>query len=228
MGTDNTGKDILSRVMSAPRWDVTIAVLSTAISYVVGVILGVVSGFFAGERGFKGILSEVIARVTDIVQAFPPIVLALGLVAATGAGLTSIVLVVAFLGAPVFLRLTRAAALSVKERTYVKAARVAGMSDLNIMIYHVLPNSLGPPLANVSVIAGWAVLLTAGLSFIGAGVPVPTPEWGSMIAIGQNNVITGQWWPVLFPGLALGLTVLGFALSGELLRERFVERGREA
>ena len=124
----------------------------------------------------------------------------------------------AFLNIPFFLRVTRGAVLQVRERTFVEAARCVGNSDLGIAFRHVMPNALTPALANLSPTIGFSILLTSGLSFVGAGVPVPTPEWGSMIAIGAPNMMTGQWWTALFPGLALGVTILGYALVGDGLR----------
>jgi peptide/nickel transport system permease protein len=227
MGTDSSGKDVLSRVISAPRWDVAIGLSATAISLIFGVILGTVAGYLGDEPGVRGRISELMLRLTDVVQAFPVFILALGLVAAAGAGITNVILVVAFLNIPTFLRLTRASTLGLKKRTFIDAARVIGHSDASIIRRHIVPNSLAPALAQASVTVGWSVLLAAGLSFIGAGVPVPTPEWGSMIAAGQSSIITGQWWPVTFPGLALGVTVLGYALTGEALREWFNRRSKE-
>jgi peptide/nickel transport system permease protein len=119
--------------------------------------------------------------------------------------------------APIYLRLMRTQALSLRERRFVDAARVSGSSEARIVIRHILPNSTSPAIIQSSVNVGWSVLLTAGLSFVGAGVRVPTPEWGSMIAVGSQNMITGQWWPALFPGIAIGITVLGFALIGDSL-----------
>jgi peptide/nickel transport system permease protein len=227
MGADSSGKDVLSRVISAPRWDVAIGLSATAISMLFGVILGTVAGYLADEPGLRGRISEGMLRITDVVQAFPVFILALGLVAATGPGISNVILVVAFLNVPTFLRLTRATTLGLKKRTFIDAARVVGHSDAGIIRRHIIPNSLAPALAQASVTVGWSVLLAAGLSFVGAGVRVPTPEWGSMIAGGQTAIITGQWWPVTFPGLALGATVLGYALTGEAVRERFDRQLKE-
>src|ERR1700739_2992498 len=108
----------------------------------------------------------------------------------------------------------RAQVLSIRAMRYVEAAQVNGLSDLQTIIRHVIPNAMAPVLTQLSINVGWGILLTAGLSFVGAGVRAPTPEWGSMIAMGFQNVVTGQWWPSVFPGIALGLTVFGFALVG--------------
>jgi peptide/nickel transport system permease protein len=149
-----------------------------------------------------------------VLQAFPVFVFAIAVVAVLGQSLYSVVIAVAFVNTPIYLRLMRSQVLSVRRMRYVEAAYVAGVSDTKILMRHVIPNSLAPVLAQLSVNIGWAILLTAGLSFIGAGVEAPTPEWGSMIAMGYQNIITGHWWPSIFPGLALALTVFGFALIG--------------
>jgi peptide/nickel transport system permease protein len=218
MGTDVSGIDIFSRVISAPRVDLTIALVSTAIAFVGGVVLGVISGFFAGSRGFWRIASEGIMRAADVFQAFPVFVFALALVGFRGPGVSNVIIALAFLNIPFFLRVTRGAVLQVRERPFAEAARCVGNSELRVAFVHVMPNALTPALANISPGIGFSILLTSGLSFVGAGVPKPTPEWGSMIAIGAPNMMTGQWWTALFPGLALGITVLGYALVGDGLR----------
>jgi peptide/nickel transport system permease protein len=153
-------------------------------------------------------------RSADVLQAFPVFVFAIALVAVFGQSVKSIVIAIAFVNVPIYLRLTRSQVLSIRQLRYVEAAYVAGASDLAILWRHVIPNAIAPLVAQLSINIGWSVLLTAGLSFVGAGVVAPTPEWGSMIAMGFQNIVTGQWWPSVFPGIALGLTVFGFALVG--------------
>lgn len=219
LGTDVSNMDIFSRVISAPRIDLTIALVSTAIAFVGGVLLGVISGFFGANRGVPRLISEGIMRGADIIQAFPVFIFALALVGFRGPGMENVIAALAFLNIPYFLRITRGAVLQVRERPFVEAQRCAGASELRIAFVHVMPNALTAPIANISPTIGFSILLTSGLSFVGAGVPVPTPEWGSMIAIGAPNMMTGQWWTALFPGIALGLTILGYALVGDGLRE---------
>lgn len=157
-------------------------------------------------------------RLSDLVQSFPVFILAMVTVVVAGHNLQGIIFVVAIVNAPVFARLVRAEVLSLRERTFVEAAEALGLPGRRVIARHVVPNALGPIVAQASITVGFAMLLTAGLSFIGAGVRVPTPEWGSMIAIGAPNIVTGEWWPSVFPGLALSGTIFGFALLGESLQ----------
>ena len=219
MGTDVSGMDIFSRAISAPRIDLLIALVSCMIAFVAGVVLGVISGHFASRRGIGGYVSEAIMRAADILQAFPVFIFALALVGFRGPSIANVIFALAFLNIPYFLRVTRGGVFQVREQPFVEAARCAGNSELRIAFIHVMPNAAGPALANISPSIGFAVLLTSALSFVGAGVPKPTPEWGSMISIGAPNMMTGQWWTAFFPGLFLGVTVLGYALCGDGLRD---------
>lgn len=214
MGTDATGLDIFSRVIHAPRIDLAIAVAGTVLSALGGSLLGAIAGYYETRRGLGTFTSGFIMRASDVLQAFPVFVFAIAVVAVLGQSLSSIILAVAFVNAPIYLRLMRSQVLSVRRLRYVEAAYIAGTSDLGILTRHVIPNAIAPVLAQLSVNIGWAILLTAALSFIGAGVEAPTPEWGSMIAMGYQNIITGHWWPSIFPGLALALTIFGFSLIG--------------
>ena len=214
-GTDATGLDIFSRVISAPRTDVTIALAAAALSLVGGSLIGLVAGFF------RGFFAELIMRISDVIQSFPVFILAMILVALSGRSTFNLVLALAFLYTPIFIRLTRAEVLSQRSRIYVQSARAIGASELRISFRHVLPNSLAPALIQASVVIGWGILLTAGLSFIGAGVRPPTPEWGLMISKGANSIILGEWWPSVFPGLAISLTVFGYAAVGNALERAY-------
>lgn len=214
-GTDATGLDIFSRVISAPRTDVAIALAAAALSLLAGSLIGLVAGFY------RGFLSELIMRISDVIQSFPVFILAMILVALSGRSTFNLVLALAFLYTPIFIRLTRAEVLSQRSRTYVQSARAIGASELRISFRHVLPNSLAPALIQASVVIGWGILLTAGLSFIGAGVRPPTPEWGLMISKGANSIILGEWWPSVFPGLAISLTVFGYAAVGNALERAY-------
>lgn len=214
-GTDINGTDIFARVVHGAKTDLIIASLGTAFSFILGSLIGVAIAYLSGRRGIGGWFAEGAMRVADVVQAFPVFVLALALVSAAGNSLRNIILAIAFLNIPVYMRLVRARGLAVRESTYIEAARCAGYSDVQVVRRFLLPNSLAPALAQVSVNFGWAIMLTAGLSFVGAGVASPTPEWGLMVAVGSSNMITGQWWPSVFPGIAIALAVLAFQLVGE-------------
>jgi peptide/nickel transport system permease protein len=213
-GTDNVGMDIFSRSIYAPRIDLTIAVLGTLLSAVVGSSIGAVVGFYSSGRGIRVWLSFAIMRAADVLQAFPVFVFAIALVASLGQSIQTVVLAIAFVNAPIYLRLMRSQVLTIRSMRYVEASQVNGLSDMQTIMRHVIPNAMAPVLAQLSVNIGWGILLTAALSFVGAGVRAPTPEWGSMIAMGFQNVVTGQWWPSMFPGAMLAITVFGFSLVG--------------
>lgn len=213
-GTDNVGMDIFSRAIYAPRIDLTIAVLGTLLSALVGGSIGAIVGFYSTGRGIRVWLSFTVMRAADVLQAFPVFVFAIALVASLGQSIQTVVLAIAFVNAPIYLRLMRSQVLSIRSMRYVEASQVNGLSDIHTIIRHVVPNAMAPVLAQLSVNIGWGILLTAALSFVGAGVRAPTPEWGSMIATGFQNVVTGQWWPSMFPGAMLAVTVFGFSLVG--------------
>ncbi len=217
-GTDVSGLDVFSRTIAAPRIDLAIALVSTSLAFTFGVMLGVISGFFAGHPGIGNWVSTGIMRAADILQAFPIFIFALALVGFSGPSARNVIIALAFLNIPFFLRLTRGAVLQVRDRTFVEAALASGDSDLRTAFVHVMPNALTPALVNFSTTIGFSILLTAGLSFVGAGVPPPTPEWGLMIQVGAQNMMTGQWWTALFPGVALGITILGYSLFADNLR----------
>jgi peptide/nickel transport system permease protein len=214
MGTDSAGLDIFTRVLHAPRVDLTIALVSTLWASVCGATLGAYVGLWQGAGGIRGPVAVLLLRLADIVQAFPVFALALVLVAVLGQGVASIVIAIGVVNLPIYLRLMRGEALSIRGQGYVEAARIAGAGDTYLLTRHVVPNAAAPLLAQMSINTGVAVLLAAGLSFIGAGVRAPTPEWGSMVAMGFQSTVTGQWWPSVFPGLALALTVFGLGRIG--------------
>lgn len=214
LGTDAVGMDIFSRTIYAPRVDLTIAILGTLISATIGSLIGALVGFYSEGHGVRSVVSYSVMRAADVLQAFPVFVFAIALVASLGQSLHTVVIAIAFVNIPIYLRLMRAQVLTIRGMRYVEAAQVAGLSDFYTITRHVIPNAMAPVLAQVSVNIGWSILLTSALSFIGAGVRPPTPEWGSMIAMGFQNIVTGQWWPSLYPGLALSVTVFGFALVG--------------
>jgi peptide/nickel transport system permease protein len=214
-GTDQNGRDIFSRVLAAPRVDLYIALVSTFFAMAIGIPLGVLA---TGSSRLGELGGEWMLRGMDVLQAFPVFILALALVASFGPSAFNVIIALTVLQFPVFLRLTRGAALGIRGRTFVEAARIGGAGTAGVTFRHVLPNSIGPALVGASVAVAQAILITAGLSFVGAGIRPPTPEWGAMISDGAQNMITGQWWPSVFPGVALGIVVLGYALVGDGLR----------
>lgn len=218
LGTDVNGRDVLSRVLAAPRTDLLIAIVSTLLAALIGIPLGVLATGTSRAGAFGG---ELLLRFMDVLQAFPVFIFGLALVAAFGPSATNVIIALTVLQFPVFLRLTRSAAITVRGRTFVEAARVGGAGTFGILFRHVLPNSIAPSLVGASVAVAQAILITAGLSFVGAGIRPPTPEWGQMISDGAKNLTTGQWWPSVFPGVALGVVVLGYALVGDGLKLHF-------
>ncbi len=220
-GTDDVGMDVFSRVISAPRIDLGIALSATILALTIGTAIGGIAGYF------RTWWSELIMRISDLVQSFPVFILAMVLVTITGQEIWIVVVVIAFVNVPLYVRLIRAELLSLRERTFVEAAIVLGVPPLRIIRRHLIPNVIGIIINQATITMGVAMLLTAGLSFVGAGVRVPTPEWGLMIATGASSIVTGQWWPSVFPGVALSISVFGFALFGDgvtrMLRSR--ERG---
>jgi peptide/nickel transport system permease protein len=216
-GTDAVGMDIFSRVLYGPRLDITIAVLGTLVSAIVGSLIGAWIGYYSRAGSFRSWIAYLVMRVADVLQAFPVFVFAIALVASLGQSIQTVVFAIAFVNIPIYLRLMRSQVMAIREMRFVEASLVAGMSDIRTIMRHVIPNAMGPALAQLSVNVGWSILLTAGLSFVGAGVRAPSPEWGSMIATGFQNVVTGEWWPSVFPGLALAITVFGFSLVGSSL-----------
>ena len=218
LGTDENGIDILSRILAAPRTDVVIGVIATLISVVLGAPLGVLVALYE-TRGKTGatVFAEVFMRLLEVMQSFPVFVFAMVLVAIFGGSLTNIIIAIAFVNTPVFIRLVRAEVLSLVQRPFSEAARAVGNTEMRLGFRHIFPNAFPVVMVQVSVTVGFAILLTAGLSFVGAGVRPPTPELGAMIASGAKYLIIDQWWPALFPGIALGLTVFSFGIFGEIL-----------
>jgi peptide/nickel transport system permease protein len=211
-GTDQVGRDILSRVLFGARVSPVIAIIVLAIACLIGIPLGVAAGFLGGW------VDELIMRVTDIFLAFPPLLLALALAAVLPASLTSLTIAMAAVWWPWYVRLIRGQAASVAGRAYVEACRAAGISRLRIIFRHVLPNSFTPVLVQVSLDVGGVILTASALSFLGLGAQDPVPDWGLMVAEGQRY-FTPDWWLVTFPGLAILLTAFAFNLLGDGLRD---------
>ncbi len=214
-GTDDAGLDVFSRVLTAPRTDLVIAVSANLISLLLGTGLGLLCGYC------RGWLAELVLRASDLLQSFPILISGMILVALAGRSAGNIILALGLLYTPIYVRLARVEVLTQRSRGYVEASRAIGLRESLIAVRHVLPNSLAPSLIQASVMIGFGILTTAGLSFVGAGVRPPTPEWGLMIAGGVNDLIQGQWWPSAFPGVAISLTVFGFAALGNGLERLY-------
>ena len=236
-GTDENGIDIFSRVLAAPRTDVVIGVVATALSVVIGTPLGVIVALYESRGGAGSTaFAETFMRLLEVIQSFPVFVFAMVLVAVFGGSVTNIIIAIAFVNTPVFVRIVRSDVLSLVQRPFSEAARAVGNREVRIGFRHVLPNALPTVIVQVSVTVGFAILLTAGLSFVGAGVKPPTPELGAMIASGAKYLEIGQWWAAFFPGIALGLIVFSFGVFGEIMTQvmepravrRETDRRREA
>ena len=212
LGTDRLGSDMLSRLMVGARYDLGIASVAVLIALTVGTTVGTFAGYFGGK------LDIVVMRAVEIFQAFPGLLFAMLVVQAVGAGIVNVILVLSFVGIPDYLRLARAEIHAKRSWQYAEAARLAGNLPWRVAFRHLLPNSVGPLLAFTSINAAFSALVTASLGFLGLGLGPNVPEWGNMIARGQDGVMTGQWWVSFFPGLAIlgltgGLYLLGDALS---------------
>jgi peptide/nickel transport system permease protein len=211
-GTDQLGRDILTRVIWGSRVSFEIGVVVVVLSLVIGIPIGLISGYGGGW------LDETLMRITDIFLAFPALVLAIFIEAAIGPGLTNAMFSIAIVSWPTYARLVRGSAMSIKQNEFVEAARAAGEGKLRVLFRHIFPNLLSPITVQSTLDMGGAVLTAAGLSFIGFGVQPPTAEWGAMVSNGRDY-IAFAWWMTAFPGLAIFLFVLGFNLLGDWLND---------
>ncbi|MGC5051483.1 ABC transporter permease [Micromonospora sp. DT48] len=211
-GTDELGRDVLSRVMVAARVSLQVGLVSVGIALTVGVTLGLFAGYY------RGWLDNVVMRCMDVLFAFPVLLLAVAIVAVLGPGLLTAMVAIGVVYTPIFARVTRAGVLSVREQVFVRAAVSVGASDLRIMRRHVLPNIAAPLIVQTSLSLAFAILSEAALSFLGLGVQPPDPAWGRMLFDGRGFV-TEAWWLGVFPGAAIFLTVLAFNLVGDALRD---------
>jgi peptide/nickel transport system permease protein len=219
MGTDDGGRDILSRIIFGTRSSLLTALGILAVASVTGTAIGLAAGYFGGW------VDEILMRITDMFLAFPALVLAMGLAATLGPSLFNAMLATAVVWWPWYARLVRGQALHLKQEAFVEAARVSGASALRIAFHHILRNCLTPIIVQMSLDIGYAILTLASLSFIGLGAQPPTPEWGSMVSVGRDYFLD-QWWMVTFPGLAIFLAVMAFNLLGDGLQEALSPRLR--
>ena len=213
LGTDRIGRDILSRIMYGARVSLSISLVGIFVGGIIGASLGMLAGYFGGW------IDTVIMRLVDISLALPAILLALVLAAATGPSFQTIIVVVAFVLWALYARQVRGEVLSLRERDFVARARVAGASQVRIMARHILPNVANTIIVLATLQVGSVIILEAALSFLGLGIPRPTPAWGIMVADGRQLIVSA-WWISFFPGLAITLTVFSLNLLGDWLRDR--------
>jgi peptide/nickel transport system permease protein len=212
LGTDELGRDILSRLLHGIPVSLGIALLSVALGASVGVPLGLVSGYFSGR------VDSIIQRITDIMLAFPPILLALALVAAIGVGIQNVIIAVGISTIPVYVKLTRGQVLALREEEFIKAAVLLGLSSWRIMWKYIMPNVVPVIIVQSTYYLGFTILTASGLGFLGLGVQPPTPEWGAMLGSGRTYIFSSPHVSV-FPGLMIFLSVIAFNLLGDGLRD---------
>ena len=212
MGTDELGRDIFSRVVYGARVSLSAALSAVGLALLIGIPLGAIAGSFGGW------VDNVIMRITDVFLSFPPMLLAIAMVAVMGSSLNNAVLAISMSWWPWYTRLIRGQAISVKERKFVQAAETIGTSRLKIIFKHIIPNCISPVIVQASMDIGGVILTVASLSFLGLGAQLPTPEWGLMISMGRR-FFPDSWWYCIFPGLAIFITVLCFNLLCDAIRE---------
>lgn len=212
LGSDNLGRDILSRVLYGGQLSLSLAAASVVLSAAIGVTAGLLSGYVGGR------LDDAIMRIVDVQLAFPVILLAIAVVAVIGTSTTALIGVLALSGWVIYARTVRASVLSLKEQEFVSAARALGAGDPRIMLRHVLPNTMAPIIVVATVQLATMLLLESGLSFLGLGIQPPTPSWGRMLAEGRDY-LSNAWWISTMPGIAISLAVLGANLLGDGLRD---------
>jgi peptide/nickel transport system permease protein len=212
LGTDQYGRDILTRILYGAKYSLSVGIASVAISSIIGSTLGLFAGYYGG------VIENIILRVSEVFVGIPSVLLGIAIMAAFGQSILVLMLAIGLVYVPMFTRTARAAVLPVREQEYIEAAKVSGVSDFNIIFTHVLPNSLSPIIVQITMGVAMGILTASQLSFLGLGVPVPAPEWGAMLSSGREY-IRDYSYLTFFPGLAIMITVLSFNLMGDGLRD---------
>lgn len=221
LGTDEYGRDILSRIIYGARVSIFVGLMAVGIGSTAGALLGLVSGYFGG------VVDYVIQRVMDTLMAFPTLILALAMVAVLGPSIQNVILALAIVKLPSACRVVRSTALSVRERPYIVAARNLGLGHIRILLFHILPNCLAPFIILATAGLGSAILSEAALSFLGLGTPPPEPSWGAMLSGKTQRYMTEAPWLAIAPGLAITLVVFGFNFLGDAMRDLLDPHQRE-
>ena len=212
-GTDLYGMDIMTRIFAGGRYDLFVAVVAAVIGMSIGVIIGGFSGYVGGRT------DELVSRVIEALQAFPAFIVALAVVSVLGHSILVLTGVISLVQLTYYVRTMRAQAFSIRERAFVESARAMGLRTPAIVFRHIIPNGVRPLIIQLMINVGGAILLISLLGFLGLGAQVPTPEWGSMISVGLESAITGEWWVWFFPGSAIIITVISLNLIGDGLRD---------
>lgn len=221
LGTDHLGRDVFSRLIYGSQIALEIGILLIALEGSIGVTLGIIAGYYGGK------VDEIIMRMVDIALSFPGLVLAIAFVGFFGTGLRNLVIALSLTGWAGFARIARAQALATKEEPYVESARAIGEKNRTIIFKYILPNSMSPLIVIATMTLPAAILLAASMSYLGVGVAPTEPAWGNMLSEARDPIVDGMWWPAVFPGIAIIVTVLGFNFLGDALRDALDPRLRE-